>query len=75
MVSTSYVGCNATTLAVTLFSVALGASNLNVASFVCNHLDISPRFAGVLMGISNTAATIPGIMGPYIVGRLTDNQV
>jgi len=70
MVSTSYVGCNATTLAVTLFSVALGASNLNVASFVCNHLDI-----GVLMGISNTAATIPGIMGPYIVGRLTDNQV
>ena len=75
MVSTSYVGCNATTLAVILFSVALGASNLNAASIVVNHLDIAPRFAGVLMGISNTAATIPGIMGPYIVGSLTDNQV
>lgn len=74
MVSTSYVGCNSTTLAVVLFSLALGASNLNASSYNVNHLDIAPRFAGVLMGITNTAGTIPGIIGPYVVGMLTDNQ-
>lgn len=75
MVSTSYVGCNATSLAVALFSLALGVSNLNAASYNVNHLDIAPRFAGVLMGITNAAATIPGIIGPYVVGLLTDNEV
>ena len=75
MVSTSYVGCESTTLAVVLFSLALGASNLNMASYQVNHLDIAPRFAGVLMGITNSAGTIPGIVGPYVVGVLTDNQV
>ena len=75
MVSTSYVGCNSTSLAVILFSLALGASNFNVSSYTVNHLDIAPRFAGVLMGITNAAGTIPGIVGPYVVGLLTDNQV
>ena len=75
MVSTSYVGCESTTLAVVLFSLALGFSNLNASAYMVNHLDIAPRFSGVLMGITNAVATIPGIVGPYVVGVLTDNQV
>ena len=75
MVATSYVGCQSTSLAVVLFSLALGTSNINAASFNVNHLDIAPRYAGVLMGITNSAGTIPGIIGPYVVGILTDNQV
>ncbi|XP_073252217.1 sialin-like [Porites lutea] len=74
MVATSYVGCNSTSLAVVLFSLALGASNLNAASYRVNHLDIAPRFSGVLMGITNSAGTIPGIIGPFVVGLLTYNQ-
>ena len=70
MVSTSYVGCEDTTLAVLLFSLALGTSNFNAASFNVNHLDIAPRYAGVLMGITNAAGTIPGIVGPFVeIGR------
>ena len=75
MVSTSYVGCEDTTLAVLLFSLALGTSNFNAASFNVNHLDIAPRYAGVLMGITNAAGTIPGIVGPFVVGVLTNNEV
>lgn len=75
MVSTSYVGCEGTSLAVVLFSLALGVSNLNAASYNVNHLDIAPRYAGVLMGITNSAGTIPGIIGPFVVGVLTDNKV
>ena len=36
-----------------------------------NHVDIAPPFSGILFGISNTAATIPGIVAPYIVGVIT----
>ena len=75
MVATSYVGCDNTTLAVVLFSLALGMSALNMSSYNVNHLDIAPRYAGVLMGITNTAGTIPGMVGPYVVGYLTDNEV
>ena len=35
-----------------------------------NHLDIAPRHAGVVMGLSNTAATIPGIVGVYASGLI-----
>lgn len=38
--------------------------------FGVNHLDIAPRYAGVLMGLSNTAATIPGIIGVYVSGLI-----
>lgn len=75
MVATSYIGCDDTTLAVVLFSLALGMTALNMSSYNVNHLDIAPRYAGVLMGITNTAATIPGMVGPYVVGYLTDNEV
>ena len=35
-----------------------------------NHLDIAPRFAGTLMGITNTAGTVSGIVAPYVAGAL-----
>jgi hypothetical protein len=34
--------------------------------------DIAPAYAGIVFGISNTLATIPGIVSPYIVGALTE---
>ena len=40
-----------------------------------NHLDIAPPYAGVLMGITNCAATIPGFAGPAVVGVLTEDNV
>lgn len=75
LVSTSYVGCDYTGLDVSLFSLAVGIQGLNGSSYAVNHLDIAPRFAGILMGISNSVGTIPGIIAPYIVGLLTDDQV
>jgi hypothetical protein len=34
--------------------------------------DIAPAYAGIVFGISNTFATIPGIVSPYVVGALTE---
>ena len=33
--------------------------------------DIAPAYAGIVFGISNTFATLPGIISPYIFGALT----
>ena len=35
-------------------------------------MDIAPRHAGTLMGITNTAGTIPGIVGVYISGLILE---
>ncbi len=37
-----------------------------------NHMDIGPRHAGTLMGITNTAGTIPGIVGVYVSGMILE---
>lgn len=39
--------------------------------FLSNHIDIAPNFAGTLMALTNTVATIPGIVVPVFVGQLT----
>jgi ACS family sodium-dependent inorganic phosphate cotransporter len=54
--------------AVALFSISSSCSALSLAAFGVNHLDVGPRYAGVLMGISNTFATVPGIIGVAATG-------
>ena len=49
-----------------LFSAA------GVGGFSVNHMDIGPKYAGSLMGITNTAGTIPGIVGVYVSGLILE---
>jgi ACS family sodium-dependent inorganic phosphate cotransporter len=42
------------------------------AGFGSNHLDIAPRHAGTLMGLSNTAGTLPGVIGVILSGWIVD---
>ncbi len=48
------------------FSAAM--SSLGLSAYGVNHLDVGPRYAGVLMGLSNTIAAIPGIVGVAAAG-------
>ncbi|XP_070533110.1 sialin-like [Ptychodera flava] len=73
LISTGYVGCNKI-LAVVFLTLAVGSGGFCMSGFNVNHLDIAPRYSGVLMGITNMFATIPGFVGPAIVGQLTNNQ-
>lgn len=56
--------------AVALMCGALGFISLTWSGFMPNHLEIAPRYADVLMGITNTAGTIPGVVGVYVTGWL-----
>lgn len=55
-------------LAIMTLGSALGA--FVAGGFAVNHMDIAPRHAGMLMGITNTAGTIPGIIGVYVSGMI-----
>ena len=39
---------------------------MTCAGFSANFLDITPAYAGILYSVSNTIATIPGILSPII---------
>ena len=41
-------------------SATLGLAGFARGGFSVNHMDIAPRHAGVVMGISNTAGTVAG---------------
>ena len=43
--------------------------------FNVNHLDIAPRYASILMGISNGFGTLSGILCPIAVTALTKDEV
>jgi MFS transporter, ACS family, solute carrier family 17 (sodium-dependent inorganic phosphate cotransporter), member 5 len=40
---------------------------------MANINEIAGSYAGMLFGISNTIATLPGIFAPHIVGLITVN--
>ncbi|KAI3818462.1 hypothetical protein L1987_12269 [Smallanthus sonchifolius] len=53
-------------------SLALGFLALGRAGFAVNHMDIAPRYAGIVMGVSNTAGTLAGIIGVGLTGQLLE---
>lgn len=58
-------------LAIGALTVAVGFSGFAISGFNVNHLDIAPRYASILMGISNGVGTLAGMMCPMAVEFLT----
>ena len=49
------------TTAVACLIIAVGCSGFAISGFNVNHLDIAPRYASILMGISNGVGTFAGL--------------
>ena len=73
LVAVGFLGCSRV-LIVSAIILAVGSSGLAMSGFGANHLDLAPVYAGTLMGLTNTLATIPGFLGPQVVGALTYHQ-
>ncbi|XP_026470914.1 sialin-like [Ctenocephalides felis] len=56
-------------------TVAVGLGAFAWSGFSVNHLDIAPQYASVLMGLSNTFATLPGIISPQLTGFIVNGKV
>lgn len=74
LVIASYTGCNRW-LTVAMLSVGVGLNGAIYSGFKVNHLDISPRFAGVLMSFTNCLANLAGLLAPFVAGTLTEPPV
>ncbi|XP_068145044.1 putative inorganic phosphate cotransporter [Drosophila tropicalis] len=54
--------------AVTLLTLTVGISAATYLGFQVNHIDLSPNYAGTLMGITNGAANVMSALAPLAVG-------
>jgi len=59
-------------MAIAVMSVGNALGACSVGGFGVNHLDLGPKYAGTLMGITNTAGTVPGIIGVFISGVILE---
>ncbi|XP_060020637.1 vesicular glutamate transporter 3 isoform X2 [Lagenorhynchus albirostris] len=61
-------------VAISFLVLAVGFSGFAISGFNVNHLDIAPRYASILMGISNGVGTLSGMICPLIVGAMTKHK-
>ncbi|KAK3096146.1 hypothetical protein FSP39_023717 [Pinctada imbricata] len=75
VIGTGYLGCEKSVYAVVLLTMGVTTMGCQYGSgFLINSIDIAPNFAGIIFGISNTFATLPGFFSPYAIGELTQNK-
>lgn len=70
----AYSGCNsmAAILFLTLATMVHGAVSTGP---LANIIDMSPKYAGILLGISGMITVVPGFVSPIVVGILTLGNV
>ncbi|OWA55655.1 hypothetical protein BV898_20043 [Hypsibius exemplaris] len=44
------------------------------AGYLVQYTELSPNYAGVLIGLGNSIGTLTGIIAPYVVGVLTSGE-
>ncbi|XP_021359692.1 sialin-like [Mizuhopecten yessoensis] len=66
-------GCNSVVVVV-LIVAGNGMLGVSVTGLSSNIYDIGHNYAGTLSGISNFFGNMPGIIAPYAVGLITNNQ-
>lgn len=74
LIALGYVGKEQDTAAVILLILTVGISSAAHVGFLINHIDLSPNYAGILMGICNCVANLMSLAAPLVVGFIvTDN--
>ena len=67
-------GCTTLRGAVAVACFTMGSLALARGGYSVNHMDIAPQLAGVLMGVSNGAGSMAGMIGPWVTGRILDGS-
>ena len=75
LISLGFVDSTHELLAVTLLVIAVAGNIAIYCGHHANHMDLSPNFAGPLMGFTNAAANICSIMAPIVHGIVVKDPV
>jgi len=67
------IGFVETIPAIVMMTLGVAFTGLNASGYNSSFNDIAPFHAGIVQGVSNTFATLPGIISPIICGVLLDN--
>ncbi|XP_033246484.1 putative inorganic phosphate cotransporter [Drosophila miranda] len=74
IIGLGYVRADQSTLAVVQLCFTVGMSGATYLGFNMNHLDLSPNFTGILMGITSCVANIMSIIAPLVVGVIVTDE-
>ncbi|XP_047145228.1 sialin isoform X1 [Hydra vulgaris] len=74
LILASYSSCSNIAWSVSCMVLATAFLAFNGSGYLVNHLDISPRFGGILMGLSNTLGTVAGCITPSVTGYFTNGD-
>ncbi|XP_063974222.1 putative inorganic phosphate cotransporter isoform X3 [Diachasmimorpha longicaudata] len=74
LIGICFVPSGDTTLPVVLLVIAGGLNVGAICGFQINHMDLSPKYAGLLMACTNCAAAIVALLAPLIVGEIVTDQ-
>jgi len=74
LIGVSLAKCDATASAI-FFTLALAVNGISFSGYLITHVDMSPEYAGILMGITNSIANIPGFIAPMVVTAFTKDAV
>lgn len=74
LVIASYTGCHRM-VTVLMLTIGVGLNGGIYSGFKINHLDITPRFAGILMSFTNCTANLAGLLAPIVAGNLIEGNV
>lgn len=75
LIALAYVPKGEDTFAVVLLSLTVGVNSATQLGYMINHIDLSPNFAGVMMGISNGIANVMGIFAPLLKSFIVTDEV
>ncbi|KAG1658839.1 Vesicular glutamate transporter 3 [Nymphon striatum] len=56
------------------YAIIFGLGGCLTGGYIANFMDISSKYAAIIMGISNTIATIPGCISPLMAGLITSEH-
>lgn len=75
LIALGYIDSSHTVLAVSILVIAVGFNVPTLCGYQVNHMDLSPNFAGTLMGMTNGTANIFAILAPLITGFIVRDTV
>ncbi|KAH8301021.1 hypothetical protein KR044_011540, partial [Drosophila immigrans] len=61
-------------LTVLVFTINMACNGAIYSGFKINHLDLSPRYAGLLIAITNCVANLVGLTAPMIAGHVINDD-
>ena len=64
-----------TTMIIVCITLSVGLGAFSISGYLANPLDIAPQFASIIVGYSNTFATLPGLISPILTGYIVATSV